>query len=123
MFAFFLENLLDKYILDVMTSKRGKPATGPKRKHTRFRPEPTTIAWIDSTGDGGVNTKFRPDLVGLVYEEALKGCGLVLLTPDRMRVGDVVTVKVGEMDPVAAEVRWRKVLDFRVLQVGLQYVD
>ncbi len=103
-----------------MTTKRSKPPGAPKRKHTRFRPEPTTVAWVDSSGEGG---KFAPDLAGLVYEEALKGCGLIVLSADRLLVGDIVVVKVGELAPVAAEVRWRKVLEFCVLQVGLLYVD
>lgn len=91
-----------------------------KRKFTRFKPDPGTVALVDTEKLDG---DFRPEITALVYEEAFKGCGLVALMTPKMCVGDKVRVRVGEVGPQVAVVRWRMSLDVGVLKLGLEYID
>jgi hypothetical protein len=93
-----------------------------KRKSTRFDPGPGTIAMIDL--QGRESGEFRPTLLGLVFSEAFKGCGLIVLSRDgEIKVGDTWKVKVGKLSPMAAEIRWVKFLDEQVARIGLEYLE
>jgi hypothetical protein len=67
---------------------------------------------------------FRPSLVAMILEESpMGGCGLAMqITPD-LKPGVKVRAKVGKLAPLLAEVVWVRVLDDRVMRVGLRYLE
>jgi hypothetical protein len=90
-----------------------------KRKHTRFKPDPDTFAFIDvKTG-----REFKPQLSALVTEESFKGCSMVLLATESLQVESRCRVQVGKLGPMWAEVRWRQELDPQVIKIGLMYLE
>jgi hypothetical protein len=91
-----------------------------RRRSIRFRPDADVIATVDVEMKG---EEFCPQLLALVSEESAKGCGLVLVAKDVLLVGDICRVQVGRLEPIKAEVRWRKVLDPQVFKVGLMYLE
>lgn len=104
------------------TKRKGK--AGPflvKRRHLRFRPDPMEYAQVAIQDSGG---PFAPDLVALVSEEApMGGCGLVLLETPTLKVGDVCRVKVGRIDPLRAQVMWRRAVEPGLIRLGLKFLE
>jgi len=87
----------------------------------RFSPDPLDHALIAFDALAGA---FRPELLALIYDEApLNGCGLVLLDHPRLVENALCVVKVGRMDPVAAQVVWKREIQRHLVQVGLQYLE
>lgn len=91
-----------------------------KRQSVRFKPDADEIAQVELELRNG---PFRPSTWGLVFEEAAKGCGLVILIKEAPQVGQVVRVKVGKLSPLRAEVRWVKALDSEIYRIGLMYLE
>lgn len=98
------------------------PATGPHRvRAVRFSPDPLDHALISFDTLTGA---FRPELVALIYDEApMNGCGLVTREHPRLVAEALCVVKVGRMDPVAAQVVWTKEIHPRLVHVGIQYLE
>lgn len=90
------------------------------RRWTRYLSDLTTIVQIDAKNRKG---KFTPTHNALLLNEAFKGCGFVLNATDVLQIGDLVTVKVGELEPMEAEVRWIEKLDGQVYKIGVFYLD
>ena len=67
--------------------------------------------------------EFRPELHALLQEEAAKGCCLVTRDEGALKVGDVCLVKVGRLDAIKAQVRWRKEIDAGTFKIGLMYLE
>jgi hypothetical protein len=92
-----------------------------KRRHLRFRPDPMEYAEIAVRNPG---TPFTPEMVALVSEEApMGGCGLVLMETPLLKVGDVCRAKVGRIDPLRAEVVWRKAVEPGIIRIGLKFLE
>lgn len=102
-----------------LSLRPGQSAELRKRSHERYEPEPNTTAAIDVSG----NTDFTPSIVALVMNESFKGCGLILPSTNLLQVGDTVVIKVGSVQPVRAEVKWRTQIDAQAVKVGLMYLD
>ena len=93
------------------------------RKTLRFDPEQGTIALIDpqAKADKG---RFEPVVPALIVDEALEGCGLVVVKRQHsLQEADRCLVKVAELDPLLAEVRWIEDLDDDVQKIGLMYLE
>jgi hypothetical protein len=105
-------------------AKTRKPRPEPaavKRRHLRFRPDPMEYALVAVQNLGA---PFTPELVALVSEEApMGGCGLVLLETPQLKVGDVCRVKVGRIDPLRAQVMWRKAVEPGIIRLGLKFLE
>jgi hypothetical protein len=92
-----------------------------KRRHLRFRPDPTEYAEIAVQNLGA---PFTPEMVALVSEEApMGGCGLVLLETPLLKVGDICRVKVGRIDPLRAQVMWRQAVESGIIRLGLKFLE
>lgn len=91
-----------------------------KRTYKRFPAEPNTLAWIslDLKSDD-----FRQGIVGLVVNEAHKGCSLVMLENDKMVEGKHFRLLVGKHSPINAELRWRREIEPGVIRVGFEYIE
>ena len=93
------------------------------RKTLRFSPEEGMIAMIDPAASTD-KSHFQAVLPALIVDEALEGCGLVVLKRQHsMNEGDQCLVKVAELDPLLAEVRWIRELDEDVEKIGLMYLE
>jgi hypothetical protein len=91
-----------------------------KRKSTRFKPDPGTIAKIETSNQEGV---FSFTLVGLVLSEAARGCSVVLVGENTIQLGEIWRIKVGELDYLKAEVKWITLIDQEIKKVGLMYLE
>jgi hypothetical protein len=71
-----------------------------------------------------LDAPFTPDQVALISEEApMGGCGLVLLETPLLQVGDLCRVKVGRIDPLRAEVVWRKAVEPGIIRLGMKFLE
>jgi len=87
----------------------------------RFPPDVLDHAEISFDTEGG---GFVPALVGLLYDEApLNGCAVVVLDDDRLQVDARCRVKAGRMAPLAARVAWRRLIEPRLVHIGVQYLE
>jgi hypothetical protein len=100
------------------------PADDPKskRRSIRFAPDAGTYAKVDLEATR-LDGSFQPTVVALVPEESTKGVGLIVLNMPGLQVGSFCRVQVGQLSPLQAEVRWRKVVDNEILRIGLQYLE
>lgn len=88
-----------------------------KRKHLRYKPELGTVAMISSALHGA----FKAEFSALILDEAFQGCHLVMPLTESFKVGSVFRVKLPELNPMEAEVRWRTLLDDRVMRLGIMF--
>ena len=92
-----------------------------KRKHIRFRPDPTDVAYIDANI---ASSSFNAEFAALIVEEApMGGCGIICLDYKKFADGDKLRIKVGKMDPVMAEVKWTNIVADGISRYGLQFLD
>lgn len=91
-----------------------------KRRFIRFSPELNVTADIDLREYG---KDFSADLKALVFSESQGGCGLVVLANDLLEHGMTIRVKIGDLNPIAAQIVWRKDIDSQVILLGLKYLE
>lgn len=89
-----------------------------KRRYYRFAPAKNTLAGISFQDDP---KEFVPEIVGLVYEEAYKGCGVICIKDARLILGAKCIVECGELAPTLSVIRWIKDLDEHSIKVGVEY--
>ncbi len=93
-----------------------------KRRRVRFRPDPTDLALVDSRAqhpDG-----FKPDTVAVIVDEdPFGGCGLVMVENGSLQVGEHCLIRLGRLDPLRAEVVWRRTIDESVVRLGLRFLE
>lgn len=92
------------------------------RRSLRFPPDEGTTAWIDPVVREDKH-QFKPTIPALVIDEALDGCGVVTLFHDLLTEEAECMVRVGNLDPLKAQVRWIKDLDEDVLKIGLMFLE
>ena len=93
----------------------------PRPRPVRFEPDPLDCALIAATN---LEEPFTPELVALIYDEApLNGCSVVCMDHPNLLVGNGLLIKVGRMDPLAAQIAWKKTLEKHLVQMGLQYLE
>lgn len=102
------------------------------RKHIRFYPEPLEIALVDA--DPGRYQKFNkadPEMVtsyiALIENESHTGASLVFIIKDDksefIQVGTKWIVKIGQLAPMRAEVKWNQKIDDVIIKVGVTFLD
>lgn len=91
-----------------------------RRRWTRFHPDVATEASLDVKFKKG---KYTPTHNAIVLDEAFKGCCLVVGGPFDLTVGDTLWCKVGQLDPIEAEIRWMEKLDPRVFKLGIFFLE
>ena len=92
------------------------------RSALRFAPDEGTIALIDPD-HGEDKSQFKPTIHALVVDEAMDGCGLVVVNNTRLEIGDICLVQVGQLDPLSSELRWIRQLDEDVQKIGFMYLE
>jgi len=93
----------------------------PRPRPMRLEPHPLDHALVAVTN---LEEPFTPEMVALIYDEAPRnGCALVLADHPLLEVGNACLVQVGRMDPVAAQIIWRKKIDRRLVHLGMQYLE
>jgi hypothetical protein len=100
------------------------PDTDPsvKRKRIRFRPDALDYAQIECNGD--CSKPFAPESVGIIVdEEPMGGCCVIVLDNGKLHLDDFCRVKVGRLDPLRAQIVWRKELEAGILRVGLEFLE
>jgi hypothetical protein len=90
-----------------------------KRKFIRFKPDPDSIALIDMKS----GSQFSPSLHALIFEESHGGVGLLVISNERIKIGQKLKVQVGRLAPLKAEVRWCEQIDKQIFKIGLMYLE
>jgi hypothetical protein len=92
------------------------------RKSRRFPPDEGAMAWIDPSAPDD-RRDFKPTIPALVTDEALYGCGIVILFDDRLSENAECMVQVGNLAPLRAQIRWVKGLHNDVQKLGLMFLE
>ena len=98
-------------------------ATDIKRKHIRFSPDRPTTAWIcyENVND---KDKFKGQILGLIRNESLMGCGLICLEEKKeFTKGEIVLIKVGDIHPLKAKLMWIKNFGTGIFEFGIEYLE
>ena len=90
-----------------------------KRRNVRFESSPGSLGWI-CFGTTLLH-EFTPSLPCLVIEESLGGCGIILHWDGKLNVGDRLIIKVDQLEPVKAEIRFINSILKHVFHIGLLY--
>lgn len=102
------------------------------RSHIRFNPDTFDIAILGSKvedfSDYDESTSdFSGERVALISNESYSGCSLVVHFKGDVSVylnaGEVHFIKVGRLNPMKAEVKWKKILGDQVIHVGFEYLE
>ncbi len=80
------------------------------------------MAWIDPSAPDD-RRDFKPTIPALVTDEALYGCGIVILFDDRLSENAECMVQVGNLAPLRAQIRWVKGLHNDVQKLGLMFLE
>ena len=92
-----------------------------RRRYLRFPPEPAEYAQIDKRVDAET---FEFQYVALIVEESpLGGCGLAMLDWVGLEVGDMCRVRLGNLEPLIAEIIWRKPLEGAIIRYGVKFLE
>lgn len=86
-----------------------------KRKHIRFNAEANTFVAVKI---GENNPKG-----GLAITESHGGCSAVFLADEIFKESGICYIKVGDMDPLKAEIRWIMNVDKDLVKIGFQYLE
>lgn len=89
-----------------------------QRKNIRFNPDQGAVAQVCF----GTKT-FKPDHHALILSESYRGCSIVLTLAPDVAVGDRLRIKVGNLAPMLAEVRWVIPLDDEIQKIGFMYLQ
>lgn len=89
------------------------------KNEIRFSPDGDEVAFISFNLD-----VFHKDVPCLILNESLQGVCLVLskqMVPAnfKMDAGTILSVKIGAIDPMMAEVKWIKLIDESLLKIGV----
>jgi hypothetical protein len=94
----------------------------PVRRFLRFPPDEGAVALIDPN-TGADRRDFKPALSALVTDEALVGCGLVTFSQEWLGEGTELVVKVGNLVPLKAEIRWVRELGEGLVKLGVVFLE
>ncbi len=89
-----------------------------QRKYLRFDADKNTLAGISF---GKKVKDFTPEIIGLVFNEAYRGCGVIIVYNDKLEKNMECIVQCGRLDPVLAKIAWINRLDTNTLKLGIEY--
>lgn len=92
-----------------------------KRANIRFESEPNILAYISLSTASLM--EFKPDIIGLLIEESLKGCGVIVHWNGKIQLEDSFLVQYQELSPAMATVKWVKEIRKNVYFLGLNFED
>lgn len=103
-----------------------KSDPSPKRRYMRFEPGEVVVARVQFIDAAPDDRFFKADVAGPVLDESYEGCALVVLKqgiPEAHDEGMPCLVKLNNLGPIAAELRWVRPLDDEVVKIGVHYLD
>lgn len=106
-------------VRESQTQRKKNTKTKVRRKSIRFKPDPGTLALVLTDSQG---KKLSVPQIAIVVEEAYRGCSLLIVKELDFAEGDVLTVQVGHLSPLKAEIRWKKNYEGKFEYMGLQYL-
>ncbi len=86
----------------------------------RFKPDLLDQALIDFRG---VPTSFDPQCTALILNQSHNGCALVLESNDTIMPEKMISIKVGKIDPLKAQIVWAHLIDKDLYKVGIQFLE
>jgi hypothetical protein len=95
--------------------------TTVNRKNLRYKPYPleSALLMFDSSA-----IKWEPDEVALIIDEsAMAGAQLILRFTDRLKAGSKIKLKLGQLEPLLAEVVWRKEISSDLIRIGAKFLE
>lgn len=87
-----------------------------QRKHIRFIPDDHTFILVNLEDS-------NETLCGLCVSESQGGCSGLFLNHNGFKAGEMVYIKVGKLESVAAEIRWVTELDKDCVKIGFAYLS
>ncbi|MCX6125854.1 MAG: hypothetical protein NTV34_14060 [Proteobacteria bacterium] len=91
------------------------------RKNIRYQPDKLDVAVVMYDGNAA---GWSPDDVGIIIDEsAVSGAQLVMRKSDRLQVSEIIRVKLGSLEPMRAEVSWRKEVEGDLCRVGVKLLE
>ena len=102
-------------------AKKAASIWSNKRAHVRFPASPEVAAGL--AFNYHTRGAFVAEFHGLVLNESFKGCCLVVLNQREWTVGAQLWVKVGEVGPLEARVRWIELVSTDSVKLGLEFLE
>ena len=91
-----------------------------KRRYPRVKTEPGTVVGIRLQYQGG---DFEFEETAIVLNESSSGACLVIPSTLDVMIGDTIWVKIGDVEPIQAQIRWITTIDPDVRRMGLFYLE
>lgn len=93
-----------------------------QRKHIRYKPMPgSEVVYLDFKSSQ--KDDFYPNILGLVFSESYKGFGAIFIGEEPFDKGTQCYIRIGQIGPLRAEVRYTIQLDVDIFRAGLMYLD
>jgi len=100
--------------------KKEADPNGKKRRHTRFRSDMNTFAWITMVdGDG---KPCGPSKGGIAIDESYEGCSVIMQSAPELRVDESCVVTLGGFKPVPGKIAWIREIEPGVIRLGISMV-
>ena len=91
-----------------------------KRKNVRFKTDPSQAAQIDLTLDP---SNFRCDVAALIYNESYRGCCLIAIKHEKLKIGTRCRIQLGPLAPIGAELKWTEEIDPEIIRMGFYFYE
>lgn len=121
-FAVFVKMLLPAIIFLIDSARFFMTSNfSHKRLHFRFKPHEMESLVLIDTRTEALKDDFAPDIIGIALTESRGGCSFVARSNTKIRLHDVIIIKVGELHPLFAEVVWLSNVDKELIKIGIKY--
>ncbi|MDJ0597796.1 MAG: PilZ domain-containing protein [Crocosphaera sp.] len=88
-----------------------------RRKHHRY---------YDSQGSSVEliidRQEMQQSLKGMIIDDSFTGCGLIVISEEKLYVGQLCNLKIQELDPLLCQIIWLKKLDKNLTRIGMKYL-
>ena len=119
--AILTTELSGEACLSVFNHNLGNIMGFKARKHIRYKPDKLDVALVMYDGN---SAGWNPDDVGIIIDEsAISGAQLIMRKSHRLQVSETIKVKLGSLEPMLAEVSWRKEVEGDLCRVGVKLLE
>lgn len=89
------------------------------KRSIRFVSDPMTLGYIDYDASGS----FQPHSVGIILNESYMGCALIMQTDNKLTENQKIKIKLGNLDPIKAQIIWFKILEENIYKIGIKLLE
>ncbi|ACK73027.1 hypothetical protein PCC7424_4666 [Gloeothece citriformis PCC 7424] len=89
------------------------------RQYSRFTNNLGTLVEINLHLDP---TVFSNWIKGLIINDSLGGCGLILTTKEVVHPNQICSIRIKGLNPIKIRIVWVKELDTNIYRLGLEYL-